>query len=198
MTTRILQSAMRAMVLVVGTGLLAACSSSTSATFDLTAPRDVGPVRATRALLVVGTPSAVEILNSDRVVVRPRDGQMSYLAGAQWADQLPNLVQTRLIQTFENAHRLAAVGRPGDKLTADATLVTEIRTFEMEVAGGARAMVEISAKIVRENTGRIAAAQVFRASQPSAGTSGPQATAALDAALQTVLREIVVWTSARV
>lgn len=179
---------------------IAACGSldKPPATFDLTAPSMVKPARGGRAQLVVAEPVATQIINSDRIMVRPKDGQVSYLAGVQWADRLPALVQTRLIQTFENAHRIGSVGRPGDKIVADATLVTEIRTFELDLSGGPTAVVEITAKLVSESTGRIVAAELFRAAVPSAGTGGPQASTALDEALQTVLRAIVPWASSRV
>lgn len=148
-----------------------------------------------RAQLVVAEPAALQLINSDRIIVRPKDRQVSYLSGAQWADRLPSLVQARLIQTFENGHRIGSVGRPEDKIVADATLASEIRTFEIDTSAGPTAVVEITAKIVAEGTGRILAAQLFKARVPAAGTSGPQASAALDEALQRVLRDIVVWAS---
>jgi cholesterol transport system auxiliary component len=181
--------------------LLCACSgafSSAPKTYDLTAPATLKPAGGGRAQLVVAEPSAVQVLDSDRIVIRQKEGEVSYLSGAQWADRLPGLVQARLIQTFENAKRIGSVGSPDDKLSPDATLVTEIRTFEINVAKGTVATVEISARIVNESSGRIVAANLFTASVPAAGTTGPQASAALDEALQIVLRGIVGWTSARV
>jgi cholesterol transport system auxiliary component len=195
---RLIRAAALPAVALLAAGL-ASCGSleKPPTTFDLTVPAELKPARGGRAQLVVPEPSALELLNSQRIMVRPKDGQVTYLSGAQWADRLPALVQARLIQTFENAHRIASVGRPGDKLVADATLVTEIRTFELDVSGGNAALVEVSAKIVSESTGRILAAQLFRATVPSVGTAGAEASAALDQALQAVMREIVGWASAR-
>jgi cholesterol transport system auxiliary component len=175
---------------------LAACGTPPAATFDLIAP-PISKSLPGRSQVVVVEPAALQLINSDRIIVRPKDGQVSYLSGAQWADRLPSLIQARLIQTFENGHRVGSVGRPEDKLTADATLVTEIRTFEIDASQGSTAVVEIAARLVNEGTGRIVSAQLFKASVPAAGTSGPQASAALDTALQSVLRDIVVWVSAR-
>jgi cholesterol transport system auxiliary component len=143
---RLLASAAMATTLVACSGAL----STPPTTFDLRAPSEVKPARGARAQLVVAEPSSVQVLDSDRIVVRPKVGEVSYLSGAQWADRLPKLVQARLIQTFENAKRIGSVGSPDDKLSADATLVTEIRTFEIGVADGAVATVEISAKLVSE------------------------------------------------
>ena len=45
-----------------------------------------------------------------RLVLEP-GGAVSYLGGGQWADRLPRLIQTRLIQSLENANRLKSVSR---------------------------------------------------------------------------------------
>ena len=198
--SRILVAA-RLLAVAAAASTLVACSgafSKSPTTFDLTAPREVKPAGGGRSQLVVAEPSAVQVLNSERIVVRPKDGEVSYLSGAQWSDRLPKLVQVRLIQTFENAKRIGSVGSPDDKLSPDATLVTEIRTFEIGVAEGSVATVEISAKLVSESSGRIIAANLFRSSVAAQGTAGPQASAALDEALQGVLRNIVGWAGARV
>ena len=185
------------LVVVLLAGGLAACSTPAPSTFDLTAPSDVRAARGSGAQLVVAAPTALQVIDSDRIMVRGRAGEVSYLPGVQWADRLPSLVQTRLIQTFENAHRIGSVGRPDDKIVPDATLVTEIRSFEIDASAGATARVEISAKLVGESTGRIRAARLFSAGVPAAGLTGPQASAALDQALHEVLRDVVAWASPR-
>lgn len=185
------------LVLVLLAGGLTACSTPAPSTFDLTAPSDVRAARGSGAQLVVAAPTALQAIDSDRIMVRGRAGEVSYLPGVQWADRLPSLIQTRLIQTFENAHRIGSVGRPDDKIVPDTTLVTEIRAFEINASAGATATVEISAKLIGEATGRIRAAQLFSARVPTAGLTGPQASAALDQALHDVLRDIVAWASPR-
>ena len=81
---------------------------------------------------------------------------------------------------------------PADKVAADFQLVMDIRAFELSVAEGS-AVVEIAAKIVRDSTGRIAAARVFRATVPSAGTDAPAAVAALNEAFAKVATQMVLW-----
>lgn len=184
-------------VLFAGLALwLGACSASAPPTYDLTTPADVATARRGRAQLIVAEPTAVQVLDSERILVRPADGEVSYLPDAQWSDRLPRLMQARIIQTFENAHRLASVGRPADKLLADATLITEIRAFEI-AADSNEAVVEISAKLVNERSGRIMAARVFSARQPGA-PAGQKAASALDAASQTALRDLVAWAASRI
>ena len=176
--------------------LVAACSSSAPpATFDLTAPRDGLTSGRGRGLLVVAEPQALAAIDSNRIIVMTGGG-IAYLPDAQWSDRLPKLIQTRLIQTFENGRRIQAVGRPGDRLVPVAQLNSEIRTFGIDERSG-EAVVELSVKIVNDRTGRILAGEVFSSRVPSAA-GGPAATAALDAATQNLLRDVVRWVSSRI
>lgn len=173
---------------------LGACSSPAPPTFDLSAPRDGGHASIFQGgQLVVTEPLAVQVLDSERLIVAASDGELSFLGGAQWADRLPRLVQTRLIQTFENASRLGRVGRPGDGFVADRQLNTEIRQFQVR-SGTGEAVVEISAKILNSTTGRVVSAKLFSAREPVRAVDGPNAARALDAALSSVLTQIVRWT----
>ncbi len=184
------------------TVLLGSCStligSPPPSTYDLTAPTQVTARGNGRAQIMIAEPGALQAINSDRIVVRPGSGEVTYLPGAQWADRVPLLVQARLIQTFENAHRIGMVGRPDDKFTPDALLVTEIRDFQIEASGSPVAVVTVAARIVSQSTGRITAANLFTARVPAAGLNGEQATSALDQALQKVLVDIMAWTTSKV
>jgi cholesterol transport system auxiliary component len=177
---------------------LAGCSTPAPTTYDLTAPADVRPAHGRGAQLAIGAPVAVQVLDSDRILVRGKNEQVSYLPGAQWADRVPGLIQARLIQTFENAKRISSVGRPDDKFVADTNLIMEVRRFEIDVSEAPEAVVALTVKLVSAQTGRILAARLFEAREAAAGVKGQQASAALDAALATVLRDIVAWTSTRV
>lgn len=166
-------------------------------TYDLYAA-NVFPGRgggAARGQLIVSEPTALSILDTDKIMVRPTMGETAALSNAQWEDRLPKLIQARLVQSFENAHRLRAVGKPGDRLASDFLLVTDVRAFEL-AAQSRTAEVEISAKIVRERTGRIIAARVFRVSiAAEGGLEGAAGVAALNEAFTRVAREVVLWAS---
>ena len=186
-----------------GTGLavmalaLTGCSGPAPKTYDLSAPLSGIAGRQSRGQLVVTEPVATQALDAERILIRPKRDEVAYLSGAQWADRLPKLVQTRLIQTFENARLLTHVGRPGERLSADLTLDSEIRSFEIDVERG-EAVVEISVKLVNDRSGRIVSGQIFRAHVAGSASSGEGASAALDTALAQVMRAIVQWASGRV
>ncbi|HUZ91730.1 MAG TPA: ABC-type transport auxiliary lipoprotein family protein [Methylocella sp.] len=181
-------------VLLAGFSLLAACASAPLVTYDLTPAAGGFAARAGRSQLVVLQPEATLPANSDRIVVRFDPQSVAYLTGAQWADKLPALVQSRLIESFQNAHLLREVGRPG--MLADFSLQTGIRRFELD-AGRSTAIVEISAQILSPS-GRIVAARLFSDNVPVASQDPAAVAAALDAALAQVMRDIVIWTAPKI
>ncbi|MBS7546070.1 membrane integrity-associated transporter subunit PqiC [Ancylobacter oerskovii] len=166
-------------------------------TFDLSAPTGFSAPRAMPGVLAVSTPAALQVLDTQQIVVEPRPGQITYLGDAQWSDRLPALFQARLIETFENAGGGRSVTRAGDGVTADYQLLTDIRSFGLRTHDGIEAVVEISARIVAGSSGRIVAARVFTGRAAASGTSGPEATRALDEASDQALIELVSWASGR-
>lgn len=185
----------RAIAALAACVLLAACAGDQLATFDLSAPRSGLSAHRASATIVVSAPEALSPLDSDRIMVRSPVSGVSLLKGAQWSDRLPQLFQSRLIQTFENGKSMRAVARPGDRISADYNLVSEIRRFEID-SGTGQAVVEISVKMVRESGGAIAAGRIFEARAPASAIAGTEAVAALDLALGRVLRDIVGWAAA--
>ncbi len=182
-----------AIIACVSTTLAACGGGSAPTTYDLTAPRDFGRVASGRTHLAIAEPTATQALDSERVIVRDSTGAISFLGGVQWADRLTKLVQTRMIQTFENGARIGTVGRPGDRVVADWQLNLDIRSFAVD-AGSGEAVVEITAKLVNDKSGRVGAARLFSARQPVGGVDGPQAARGLDEALGRVMIDIVRWT----
>lgn len=178
---------------LLAAALAASCSSPPPTTYDLTAPRQrVGGGGFVGGQVVVPEPVTVQTLEADRIVVKDAAGAVSFLSGGQWADRLPRLIQARLIQTFENASRIRAIARPGERVAADYQLNTELRTFHV-LAATSEAEVEISAKVVNDREGKIVNARVFQARVPVASIDAATAARALDDALSKVLLDIVRW-----
>jgi cholesterol transport system auxiliary component len=175
--------------------LAGACSSSPApTTFDLTAPRSPARGGAISGQIVVAEPTTIQSLEGERIIVKDAAGSVSFVGGGQWADRLPRLIQARLIQTYENSSRIRAVSRPGDRVTADYQLNTDIRAFQIDAATG-EAFVDLSVRLVNDRSGRIGAARVFTARVPVGAVDAPKAAQALDQALSIVLLDIVRWTA---
>ncbi|WP_262296433.1 ABC-type transport auxiliary lipoprotein family protein [Microvirga sesbaniae] len=180
-----------ALVLAALTG---ACSSGPApATFDLSAP--TSRIRGAAGVQVlVNEPAALQALSTQQILVKDASGSVSFIGGGQWADNLPRLIQTRLINTFENASQLRGVSRPSSGAIADVQLISELRRFEIATPDN-MAVAEISVKIVSDQNGRIVNGRIFRASVPASAVDAPNAARALDEALSVVMLDIVRWVS---
>ena len=173
--------------------LLAGCGGSQLASFDLAAA-PMGKMRAgaIRGVLAIAEPVADGPLDSERIVIRTGPDQLAYLSGAKWAGNLPSLLQSKIIASFENAHLVKSVVRPGG--ASDYSLHVDVRRFEVDVVDNL-ARVELSARLVSDRTGRPVAARIFSATTPADRTADGKAAQALDETLANVLRQMVGWTA---
>jgi cholesterol transport system auxiliary component len=173
---------------------LAGCGSTPkNDTFDLSAAVDgTGPSARGRQILVT-QPTALKTLDSNQIVIRVSPSEIQYLSRAQWSDTLPRMVQSKLVEAFENSGKLGGVGTPGQGLAIDYQVVSDIRSFEIDAASGNQAVVEISVKLLNDRNGSVRAQKVFRQAVP-AGAGNQALVAALDRAFTSVADEIVGWT----
>ncbi|MGV0909921.1 ABC-type transport auxiliary lipoprotein family protein [Martelella sp. FOR1707] len=168
-------------------------------TFDLSAQPMVTfeSQKALRSQLLVPTPSAIQVLNNRGIVVRLGGAELRYLAGAQWSDQLPVVIQAQLVAGLENTGLFAGVGMPGQGLAIDYQVVVEVREFAINAAGPGSANVELSVKLLDDRTGVVRAQRLFTASVPvSSSAASGVLVAALDDAFSKVQSEIVSWIAA--
>lgn len=192
------------LALAGGLAVLPACSTLGGGgpapdIYDLAAPTEfAGVTGRTGAQLLVPVPAAIEALATNRVVVRQAGGQISYFPATSWSDELPALVQTKLVRAFENSGRARAVGRPGESLAIDYQIIVDIRSFELDVAGGRQAVVELGVKLLDDRTGRVRATKVFSARVPAGSDAAAPAIQAIDRAATTVFTEIVDWTASTI
>src|SRR5579872_962985 len=162
--------------------------------YDLSAA-DVPSQNPLKVELAVREPLGPIEFDTPRIVVRTDEKTLAYLPDGRWSERLPALVQTRLVETFQNAHLFRSVSRVSGT-PADYALALDIRHFEID-APSSRAIVEIAAEIDRGADGRIMATKVFKADAPVAAVNGAQAAAALDKALAVVMGQIVSFTAGR-
>ncbi len=162
-------------------------------TFELSAASVNSGSRSRRQILIA-EPAALKAFDGQNIVIKPADGSIQYLKGAQWADRLPLIVQARLAETFQRSGRFAGVGKPGEGLAIDYQVITEIRAFDVQVAGGQKAVVELFVRLLNDRTGEVRAAQSFTASAPVSGSGNQAYVSALDRAFGDAAAQIVNWT----
>ena len=164
-------------------------------TYELSAAAPSGTGgRSTRRQLLVAEPSALKSLDSENIVVKPTAGTLQYLAGAQWADRLPRVVQARLVETLQLSGRVGGVGKPGEGLAIDYQIIVEIRSFDIRLYGGDRAEVSLYVKVLNDRNGVVRAGRLFTANAPVGGSGNDAFVDALDRAFGIAARDIVDWT----
>jgi cholesterol transport system auxiliary component len=163
------------------------------ATYDLVAPRGfAASPRHAPWQLVIYEPSAVHALETDRLMVRPSADQVSYYKGVAWSDRLPRLVQTRMIESFQNSGAVKAVS----STTGQYGLATELRAFQVDVSGSqAAAEVDIFAKLLSTSSNRVVATKGFSARVPSPTDSPADVIAALNQGFTEVMQDEITWVS---
>ena len=164
------------------------------AIYDLAAATAFPQIAKTiKGHLVVPDPSAIILFDTQKILIRSGAGTYSNVNAAQWTDNLPKLLQARIVQSFENAHQLSAVSRPLEQLTAEYRLELAIRSFQIMLEPSPNAVVDVTARLVSDK-GVVAGARMFTASIPAKSTEAADAVAALNQAFSQVAGEIVVWT----
>lgn len=184
-----------ALATLICLGLSSCASSPRNDTFDLSSSVKADGPSVRNKQLLVPEPTALKALDSDSVLVRVSGTEIRYLSQAQWSDRLPRMVQSKLVEAFENTGRLGGVGKPGQGLAIDDQMVSEIRSFEIVSGNGPqRANVEISVKVLNDRNGTVKAQKSFQASEPVSGSENRAYIRALDRAFSRVSGEIVDWT----
>ena len=164
------------------------------ATYDLSAASNFPEgQKSLTAQLVVSDPSAIILFDSQKILIRSEAGTYSNVGDAQWADNLPKLVQARIVQSFENARQLSSVSRPLEQLTPQYRLELTIRGFQINTDPSPKAFVDVTARLVSDK-GDIVAARAFTASVGAKSVEGPDAVSALNQAFVQLAEQIVNWT----
>ena len=147
--------------------------------------------------LIVEVPYAAAGLNTPRIAVLREITKLEYFAGVQWSDLAPIMVQTLIVESFENSGKIVAVGREDIGLRANYQLKTELREFEALFDPDGRpqeAWVRIAAKLVKMPERIIIASQTFDSREPTPSADMAGVIVAFDDALGVVLKDIVQWT----
>ena len=146
--------------------------------------------------LAVEVPAAAANLNTGRIAIAMTPTSMDYYAKNAWTDRAPVMVQTRIVDSFENSRRIVAVAREAIGLRANYVLQPDLRNFEaMYFYGGAPIVhVRIVAKLVRMPDRQIIGEASFERCVRSREDKIPKVVEAFDQALGSVLKQLVKWT----
>ncbi len=152
---------------------------------------------STNAQLVVDEPFAAAGLNTARIALAPDPYRLEYFADAAWSDRAPAMVQTLIVESFENTGKIVAIARESVDLRPDYILKTEMREFQANLQGDSqppRIKVQVNAKIVVMPQRLIFANNTFHAEEIAATRDLEAVVTAFDIALGEVLKDLVEWT----
>lgn len=146
--------------------------------------------------LVVERPVASAGLNTQRIAVQRTPVTMDYFARASWTDQAPALVQTLLIESFENTRKIRAVSRESTQLRADYVLHTELREFQAEYDAAGKppqARVRMNGKLIRMPDRVIVDSHTVERAVRAERSDVETVVLAFDEALGKVMKQMVEW-----
>ena len=145
--------------------------------------------------LVIDTPLAPAGLDTTRIALQRASVELEYYARANWTDLAPAMIQTLIVESFENSGKIVAVGRESLGLRADFVLKMELREFQSDYTGGVpNAHVRLNAKLVKMPQRTIVGSQSFEAKVGANADRIEDIVAAFDEALGKTLKDLVIWT----
>ncbi len=195
----------RRLTLAVLSGALASCSSILPGQGDPAQLYTLTP-KSTFAndlplvawQLVVEPPVAAAGLNTSRIALQRTPVSLDYFARSNWTDSAPLLVQTLLIESFENTGKIVAVARESVRLRPDYLLQTELRELQAEYFPNEQqaplVRVRLIAKLVRVVDRAIIASTAIERTERAASNDMSAIAEAFDEALGGVMKRVVEWT----
>ncbi|NOD47564.1 MULTISPECIES: ABC-type transport auxiliary lipoprotein family protein [unclassified Ruegeria] len=154
--------------------------------------------------IVVEEPTATAAVNTDQIAIQPTPLQVQYLPRARWVDRAPLIVQTLLVESYENSGKVAAVGRSTVGLRADYVIAPDLREFqgivvqETETSKSVRIEVRMNIKVIDEYEDKIIASSSFQENVVAASEQTPDLIEAFDKALGRAMRDAVEWSIRRI
>lgn len=187
---------------LVALGLVLGCSILPSSgpvpdLYTLTAASPgMGPRTPVDWPLAIEEPLPAGGLGTDRVAVRPSALELRYFSKVRWAERVPRMVQTLLVQSFQDSGAFPAVTRQPIGLHRGYSLRTELRAFEVETFTATQTPlvhVALTAQLVALPREEIVATRTFEARRAAGGREMVAVVGAFDEAMEAVLGEILDW-----
>jgi cholesterol transport system auxiliary component len=146
--------------------------------------------------LVVEEPYAAGGLDSHKIAIYTNPYEVKYYAEARWAERAPRMVQTLLVESFENTGRIVSVGRQSVGLRSDFNLKSDLREFQAVLKEGQAApevIVVLQVKLIAQPRQQIVASATFERRAVAKSAAILNVVEAFDDALGKILRDTVAW-----
>jgi cholesterol transport system auxiliary component len=147
--------------------------------------------------LLIDVPLSPAGLDTARIALTRSAVSIDYFAESEWTDRAPLLVQTALVESFENSRAVTAIDRESVGLRADFILKSEIRHFEAvydSPNGPPEVWVAMNIRLVNPSDREVVANSSFERRQRASANDVASIISAFDEGLGAVMKDIVVWT----
>jgi cholesterol transport system auxiliary component len=147
--------------------------------------------------LVIDSPVAAANINTSRIALLHTPTSSDYYAAAGWTDRAPLMVQSLIVDSFQNTRKIVSVARDTSAVRPDYVLQTELREFQAEYfhdKGPPIVRVRIAANIVAMPDRLIIASRSIERCFRAKENKLPAIVRAYDEALGSVLKRLVAWT----
>lgn len=163
-------------------------------------PPALAPGAPVAADLMVAVDGTAPGLDGSGIAVRWPGNRLDYLAGARWADDVPALVGSALVESLAASGRARSVQGEVGRFRATHTLVIEVLRFDADYAGGGApvAHVALAATLGRASDRRVLASFTVAASEAATENRQSTVVAALDAAFAKAAGELAEKTFAAI
>lgn len=181
--------------------VLSACSTVSQATAPLDAytlqPLPAAEGHRGSGHLVVELPTVSGELETDRILIKPNPLQAAYLPKGRWVDPLPQLEQSLLVASLQNAGHFRLVSRDAAGLVPDHVALVEINAFEAEAPAAPRqptpVHVGLTVSLLDARDNRLLATRRFDVTEMAEASDTLSLVTAFDLANQQVMAQTVLW-----
>jgi cholesterol transport system auxiliary component len=150
--------------------------------------------------LIVEKPLMLESLDSTRVKIIVHDNAgvalADFIAGVEWSDKLPTVLQEALITLYEKTGKFTAVGRAEEQFHAAYRLHLALTNFEVvkDADSSMNVMIGLSAKCVHSQGRHVLAQKNFLHKVEVQGQGLQGIIKAFEKAASVSFTEIIEWT----
>jgi cholesterol transport system auxiliary component len=146
--------------------------------------------------LLVDVPGAVDPLDGTHIVVMPQPGIVQFYKDVRWRERMPVLLQSMLLQEFQESGRLLGVSSLSAGLRGDYALHLDLSDFQAEYRGASNptVVIRLNAQLTKNATNRVIAARSFSWEQASGEVAIGAVVTTFEQGLNIVLPQVVEWT----
>jgi len=145
--------------------------------------------------LMIQTPTAINPLNSERMLVMPQPGIIEFYKNVRWRDRIPKLVQQFLLQGFQDSAQFAGVNTPGSGTGTSYGINTDVRDFQAEyrLKETPVVVIRLHIQLIDYKNNRIVDSRLFSAEFTSSDSSATAVAKSFEQGLNSLLPQIVEW-----